>query len=588
MKRLLALLFTLVLLLCVLVMPASAESAASTVDLYCTVNTDGDCLVTMQVSLRLENSYQSLSFPLPPTAKSITLNGSNVSSTRTDSAVLVDISRITKDYLGEAILRFEYTLPEAVRVNKESVLEKLKNGEELTDRLILEIPMLCGFELPVESLKFTVTMPNGAMTNQPTFTSTYRQASVESDLNILITDNQIIGSSKTGMNDRDGMTMTMVVPESMFPTVSTYVRNGNPELVPIAVFAVLALLYWLLRLRTLPIHRVDATTSPEGVTAGELGCRLTLCGGDLTMMVFTWAQLGYLIISMDENGKVLLHKRMDMGNERGPFENKIFRLLFGSRRVVDATGDTYAKLCLKTARQVPQQKNMYKGSSGNIKIFRALACVCQIFAGICVAMNLSETLWLATIMAVILGVVGAVTGWLIQDMAYRTHLRGKVPVLLGLVSILLWTVLGLLSGQVWIPLGVSLGQWVYGYFAAYGGRRSDLGRHDAGQVLGLRQHLKHVPKASVNRLLMNDPDYFFNYAPYAIALGVMGPFGRAFGGRKLDQCPYLVTNITGRRTAEEWGHLLQDTADIMDTKSRRMQIERWIPLQVSFKIPKKK
>lgn len=588
MKRLLALLFTLVLLLCVLVMPASAESAASTVDLYCTVNTDGDCLVTMQVSLRLENSYQSLSFPLPPTAKSITLNGSNVSSTRTDSAVLVDISRITKDYLGEAILRFEYTLPEAVRVNKESVLEKLKNGEELTDRLILEIPMLCGFELPVESLKFTVTMPNGAMTNQPTFTSTYRQASVESDLNILITDNQIIGSSKTGMNDRDGMTMTMVVPESMFPTVSTYVRNGNPELVPIAVFAVLALLYWLLRLRTLPIHRVDATTSPEGVTAGELGCRLTLCGGDLTMMVFTWAQLGYLIISMDENGKVLLHKRMDMGNERGPFENKIFRLLFGSRRVVDATGDTYAKLCLKTARQVPQQKNMYKGSSGNIKIFRALACVCQIFAGICVAMNLSETLWLATIMAVILGVVGAVTGWLIQDMAYRTHLRGKFPVLLGLVSILLWTVLGLLSGQVWIPLGVSLGQWVYGYFAAYGGRRSDLGRHDAGQVLGLRQHLKHVPKASVNRLLMNDPDYFFNYAPYAIALGVMGPFGRAFGGRKLDQCPYLVTNITGRRTAEEWGHLLQDTADIMDTKSRRMQIERWIPLQVSFKIPKKK
>lgn len=588
MKRLLALLFTLVLLLCVLVMPASAESAASTVDLYCTVNTDGDCLVTMQVSLRLENSYQSLSFPLPATAKSITLNGSNVSSTRTDSAVLVDISRITKDYLGDAILRFEYTLPEAVRVNKESVLEKLKNGEELTDRLILEIPMLCGFELPVESLKFTVTMPNGAMTNQPTFTSTYRQASVESDLNILITDNQIIGSSKTGMNDRDGMTMTMVVPESMFPTVSTYVRNGNPELVPIAVFAVLALLYWLLRLRTLPIHRVDATTSPEGVTAGELGCRLTLCGGDLTMMVFTWAQLGYLIISMDENGKVLLHKRMDMGNERGPFENKIFRLLFGSRRVVDATGDTYAKLCLKTARQVPQQKNMYKGSSGNIKIFRALACVCQIFAGICVAMNLSETLWLATIMAVILGVVGAVTGWLIQDMAYRTHLRGKVPVLLGLVSILLWTVLGLLSGQFWIPLGVSLGQWVYGYFAAYGGRRSDLGRHDAGQVLGLRQHLKHVPKASVNRLLMNDPDYFFNYAPYAIALGVMGPFGRAFGGRKLDQCPYLVTNITGRRTAEEWGHLLQDTADIMDAKSRRMQIERWIPLQVSFKLPKKK
>ena len=587
MKRLVTLL-VLILLLGVVVMPASAESAASVVDLYCTVNTDGDCLVTMQVSLRLENSYSEMSFPLPPTAKSITLNGSNVSSSRTDSAVLVDISRITRDYLGEAILRFEYTIPEAVRVDKEAVLEKLQNGEELTDRLLLEIPLLCGFELPVESLRFTITMPNGAMTYQPTFSSIYRQGSVESDLNILITDNQIIGSTKTGMNDRDGMTMTMIVPEEMFPTVSTYVRNGNPELVPIAVFAVLALLYWLLRLGTWPIRRVEATTSPEGVTAGELGCRLTHCGGDLTMMVFTWAQLGYLIISMDDSGKVLLHKRMDMGNERGPFENKIFRLLFGNRRVVDATGDTYAKLCLKTARLMPQERSLYKGNSGNIKIFRALACVSQIFAGVCVAMNLSDTLWLATIMAVILGVIGAITGWLIQGIAYRTHLRGKVPVLLGLASVALWTVLGLLSGQVWIPLGVSLGQWAYGYLAAYGGRLSDLGRHDAGQVLGLRQHLKHVPKSSVNRLLMNDPDYFFNYAPYAIALGVMGPFGRAFGGRKMDQCPYLVTNITGRRTAEEWGHLLQDTADIMDAKSRRMQIERWVPLQVNFQIRKPK
>lgn len=588
MKRLFTLAVMTILLLGILVMPASAESAASLVDLYCTVNTDGDCLVTMQVSLRLENSYDSLSFPLPPTAKSITLNGSNVSSSRTDSAVMVDISRITRDYLGEAILRFEYTIPEAVRVDKESVLEKLKNGEELTDRLLLEIPLLCGFELPVENLKFTITMPNGAMTYQPSFSSTYRQGSVESDLNVLITDNQIIGSSKTGMNDRDGMTMTMIVPEQMFPTVSTYVRNGNPELTYIVVFAVLALLYWLLTLRTLPIHRVDATTSPEGVTAGELGCRLTHCGGDLTMMVFTWAQLGYLIISMDESGKVLLHKRMDMGNERGPFENKIFRLLFGNRRVVDATGDAYAKLCLKTAKLVPQERSLYKGNSGNIRIFRALACVCQIFAGICVAMNLSDTLWLATIMAVILGVVGAITGWLIQDIAYRTHLRGKVPVLLGMVCIALWAVLGVLSGQVWIPLGVSLGQWAYGYLAAYGGRHSDLGRHDAGQVLGLRKHLKRIPKASINRLMMNDPDYFFNYAPYAIALGVMGSFGRAFGGRKLDQCPYLVTNVSGRRTAEEWGHLLQDTADIMDAKSRRMQIERWIPLQVNVKFGKKK
>ena len=202
-------------------------------------------------------------------------------------------------------------------------------------------------------------------------------------------------------------------------------------------------------------------------------------------------------------------------------------------------------------------------------------------------MNLSSRLWLAAIMAVILGVFGAITGWLIQDIAYRTHLRGKVPVLLGLICIVIWTILGLLSGQVWIPMGVSLGNWAFGYFAAYGGRRSDLGRHHAGQVLGLRKHLKRLPKGSINRLMVNDPEYFFNYAPYALALGVMGPFARAFGGRKFDQCPYLVTRVTGKRTAEEWGHILQDTADIMDAKSRRMQVEKWVPLDIRINIGKK-
>ncbi len=588
MRRLFALALVCLAMAGVLVLPASAESAASQVDLYCTVNAEGDCLVTMQVGLRLEANHTDLAFPLPLKAKNITLNGSNVSATKSDSATLVDISRITEGYMGDANMRFEYTIPEAVKI---AVLnpEEVEKGQKVEKGLMLTIPMLCGFELPVEKLNFTITMPVGKMTERPSFTSIYRQGSIESDLTILpITGSQIIGSTEKVMNDREGITMTMIVPEEMFPTVSTYVREGNPELVPILVFAAAAMLYWLLTLRTWPLVRQEATTSPEGVTAGELGCRLTIAGADLTMMVFTWAQLGYLLISLDGNGRVLLHKRMDMGNERGPFENKVYKQLFGTRRVVEATGMGYAKLCRKVLKQVPNEKNVYKGSSGNIKIFRGLACVCQIFCGVCVAMNLSPRLWVAIILAVILAVFGAVSGWLIQAIAYRTHLRGKIPVLIGLICVVIWLILGLLCGQPWIPLGVTLGQWIFGYFAAYGGRRSDLGRHDGGQVLGLRHYLKHLPKGQLNRLLMNDPDYFFNMAPYALAMGIINPYARAFGQRPMEQCPYLFANFAGKRTAEEWGHLMADTADMMDAKSRQMELEKWFPVRLNIQIQKSK
>ena len=589
MKRF-AVLFTLCVLLAgVFCLPASAESAATQVDLQCTVTSEGDCLVTATVNLRLEAALDKLTYPVPLDAKNITVNGSNAATSRSASALQVDLSRISKGYVGDASVRIGYTLPEAVKITTINQTAVDAGKESPKRELVLTVPLLSGFEYPVEAMNFTITMPNNCVGLDPAFTSIYRQESIESDLSILpITGSQIIGSTKAVMNDREGVTMTMVVPTKMFPTVSTYVRDGYPELPYILGFFGAALLYWLLTRRTWPLHRSRASTAPEGITAGELGCRLTLTGGDLTMMVFSWAQLGYLLIAVEGN-KVYLHKRMDMGNERSAFENKVFNLLFSRRQMVDATGNQYAVLCRKVAGMVPMERNMYRGNSGNMKIFRILACLAQGACGVCVAMNMSGVLALAVIMAVILCVVGWVSAWLMQDVAYCTHLRGKVPVAIGLVILILWTVLGLLSGQVWIPLGCILGQWVLGFFAAYGGRRSDLGRHDAGQVLGLRTYLKHLPRDSINRLLHNDPDYFFNMAPYALALGVIRPYANTFGRRKLEHCPYLFTrNDSGCQTADAWGELMRDTALKMDAKAKQMQIERWFAVPLSKTKPKTK
>ena len=581
MKRLLQVFILCAVLACVVCLPVSAESAATRVDLQCTVTSEGDCLMTATVNLRLEAALDRLTYPVPLNAKEITVNGSKAAASRTASALQVDLSRISQGYVGEASVRVSYTLPKAVKIQTLNEAAVASGKEKPNRELVLTIPLLSGFEYPVESMNFTITMPNNCVGLDPTFTSIYRQEGIESDLNILpITGSQIIGSTKAVMNDREGVTMSMVVPQKMFPTVSTYVRDGYPELPYILGFFGAALLYWLLTLRTWPIHRSRASTAPEGITAGELGCRLTLNGGDLTMMVFSWAQLGYLLIVLDGE-RILLHKRMDMGNERSAFENKVFNLLFGKRQVVDAAGNQYALLCRKVAGMVPMERNMYRGNSGNMKIFRGLACIAQGLCGVCVAMNMSGVLALAVVMAVILGFVGLISGWLMQDVAYCTHLRGKVPVLIGLILLILWTLLGLLSGQVWIPLCCILGQWALGFFAAYGGRRSDLGRHDAGQILGLRSYLKHLPRENIGRLLQNDPDYFFNMAPYALALGIIRPYASAFGRRKMEQCPYLYTRSGGKRTsADEWGELLRDTALRMDARAKQMQLERWfaVPL----------
>ena len=572
MKRRLFALLVCILMIGVLALPVSAESAASKVESFVNVNPDGDCLVALTVTLHLESSYETLTFPLPREATNITMNGSSVRVTSTASANEVDIAKATGGLIGDFTVRFDYTLPKAVKV----VPFETEEGKQ-SAYLQLQLPLLSGFSLPVDVLSFVITLPTD-IPYMPAFTSIYRQTSMESDLDYNVKGNMITGSSIVQIQDHDSVDMTLVVPNEMFPGISTYIRTGDPELIPMLIVAGVAVLYWLLFCRTLPLIRSRAVAPPQGITAGEIGCHLTLAGGDLTMMVMTWAQLGYILIHLDGN-RVMLHKRMDMGNERSQFEVKVFKLLFGSRRMVDATSVQYAKLSRKVFSMIPGERSLCKPNSGNMRIYRAILCIAQIFCGIIVAMNLTSVPVLQVMLSLILAAVAVVTAWQIHEIAYRTHLRGKTRVYIGLVCVLIWILLGILCGQWIIPTCAALGQWLLGYLAAYGGRRSDLGRHDAGQILGLRSYLKRISKEDIQRLQKADPDYFFNMAPYALALGIIKPFAANFGGRPLEQCPYLVTRVHGKRSGMEWADLLAQTADLMDARYRRMELEKWLPVR---------
>lgn len=539
-------------------------SCATKIDLYCTVNTDGDCLVSMTVNLKLLGNDSGLTFPLPYSAEKITMNGSSVATSRVGSRTLVDVGRVTGGMSGEFTVRFDYTLPKAVGVTTERKLQ-------------LSLPMLSGFDYPVEVFSFIVTLPDN-VTGTPLFTSTYQQVGFEADLNLIVTDNMITGTSIKGLNDHESVQMTLMVPREMFPSVRIYQRTGNPELIPMGIFAGAAILYWLLFLRTLPPARTRATLPPEGISAGELGCRLTMTGGDMTMMVLSWAQMGYLVIQPN-GSKILLRKQMDMGNERSLFEIRVFQALFNNRDVVNCSSAGYAKMCRKTASMIPGEKAMCRPRSGNRKVFRVLLCISQVFCGMCVAMNMTSITILQIMFSLIFGLMGAASAWAIQEFALYFRSRSRVRCWIALGLIVFWFLLGLIAGQPWIPLGASVAQLLLGFPAAYGGMRTELNRSEAGEILALRRYLKAIPRPEAARLLKSDADYFYRMAPYAMALGVGKQFAAAFGRRPLEPCPYLMVRNGENRTAQEWMRLLTQTATLMDSRYRRMQTEKFMVIR---------
>lgn len=546
-------------------MPVSAASAATRLDYTGTVNIDGDCMVTVQMTLHLESAEETLYFPLPGSATGITVNGSSPSTTRAGDNILVNLAKLTSGQPGDFMIQLSYNLPKIV-----TVAEDRKS-------LVMTLPILSGFSYPVSTMNYTITLPSEVKTT-PNFYSTYRQNGLASELNLVINGSMITGSTKNGFNDHESVSMTLNTETDMFPGVSTYVRTGNPELVPMGILAGLALLYWLVFLRTFPSRKEEAMVPPAGMTAGEVPSKLYLLGPDLTTMVLCWAQLGYILIQVDGR-RILLHKRMEMGNERSLFEVRTFQALFGQRRVVDAAGGQYAKLLRRTAAVLPGENAMCRAGERTRNIYRYLLCGVQIFLGICMAMNMTEIKALQILLSLVFGGLGVVTAWQMHKLAFCIGVRKKTGMITAAVSFLLWIVIGLIAGQVWIPLGVCAGQILLGFPAAIGGRRSDLNKHEVAQLRGLRAYLRGLDKEEVQRMMTADPDFFFRMAPYAMALGVLHPYVQAFGKRNLEQCPYLVTRQQGYRKAEDWEKILSDTAYRMDDRAAKMELEKWMAVR---------
>ncbi len=561
---------TAVLLLLCLIPAANALTGASGIQNRSTVSSDGSCQVTLTVNLHLDSPVEHLRFPVPGNARNVLLGGVSASLRRAGQRQEVDLSGIIGSVAGDFQITVSYTLANCVSYADQ-------DGDENTpERLVLTVPLLSGFAYPVSAMDFSVALP-GTVETRPTFSSSYYQQAIESDLEYTMEENVITGRIAKPLRDLESLSMSLEVTEEMFP--QTQVRTWTVDLDDVAMYVCigLAALYWLAFLRCLPALRQRSTLPPEGLSAGELGCALTGQGLDLTMTVLTWAQLGYVLIQVDNAGRVLLHKRMEMGNERDAFELKCFRALFGRRQMVEGTGSHYARLARQMASLAPHTRAYYRPSNGNPRLFRALAAAAGLFGGMSLGSPLGGAGVLGGLTGALFGALGCVAAWYIQGWAFHLFTRDRRPLLYGALGCAGWLLLGALASGLPFAAGLIVWELLAGLAAAYGGRRSGLGRQTMAQILGLRQFLRRVTPQELQRLRRENPDYFFTLLPYAMALGVDRAFARRFGNLRMGACPYLTTGLDGHRTVTEWDLLLRQTVKAMDLRQRWLAFEQASP-----------
>ncbi len=549
----------LAILLCLFLwIPAAAEGSVSQIQVSATVGTNESCYVTVTVTLP---AGQTLSrFPVPNGAYNVSLGGNRVSTHATAQAQYVDVSR------SGLAFTITYSLADVIHTGSAGTPE-------------LQLPLLSGYELP-SSLEFTVILP-GNVTAKPAFSSGYHHANIEKDLSVTYSGTTVEGSSIGELKDHETLTMTLSVDQALFPNAPVTFLGSNADEIAIVICAVLAFLYWLFFMGSIPPRRQPTAAAPEGLTAGQLGSVLTLSPADLSQMAFTWAALGYLRIQSGKNS-VILHKTMDMGNERSAYEQRMFQKLFGKKTSVDTAGLHYAHLC--RIKAAPHLQVFVKARSGNPKIFRALAAACCLFGGISFGITLSQGGALQGFWIFVIAILGLLCGYLMQEPLRELFLRKSHKTVTGLLAAAFWLFLGFSSGQLITAAVVLVLQWLFGFMAFYGGKRTQTGIRSFSEILGLRQYFKTVSKEDLRRIQESDPEYFHNLVPYALALGVGHSFAWRFGKEPIVGCPYITTGKEREYTAWEWVDIMNKLLSSMNRRSQLLPLERLLAL---FSSPKK-
>lgn len=556
MKRFLPLIM-IVLCLLGLCIPAAARSNAQQMSCEADIKKDGSCDVTIRASVVFDATVQDPQFPIPKGATMATLNGSAVNPASGKLTDTISLSGLTGNAPGTYSLVITYRLDRVVQADGSGTMQ-------------LEMPILCGFGYPVDELTVTVKLP-GDVTSEPVFISGYHQENTAGLVKAEVSGSVITVTSRQTLLDHETLTMQLSVEEKMFPGTAAAARVLGIMDILVLVAVLLAAGYYFLTMRPAMPRKILRSVAPDGITAGQIPLWLTGRGTDLSMLVVSWAQLGYLRIQVEEGGRVLLHKRMEMGNERSAYENRVYKSLFGRRLTVDGTGEHYARLVKTMAKKAPGGREVYQPGSGNPFIFQGLCALAAVFSGIGLAGAMAPG---NILLGVLLGALAAVMAVLIQSGARVTVLRRKLPLWIAVGCSLVWLLLGLLAGDLVSVVLMIAVQFAAGIGLTFGGKRTELGQQALVQIMGLRKFMRSVTKPELQRLLKMNPGYFHELAPYALELGVDREFARRFGRLRIPECTYLVQARPVQMTAAQWAALLRDTVNKMDAKANSLPIDR--------------
>ncbi|MDP4108928.1 MAG: DUF2207 domain-containing protein [Bacillota bacterium] len=403
------------------------------------------------------------------------------------------------------------------------------------------------WDCSIKNVAFSVTLPKSFDKSKIWFYSGSYGTAGNAPVKYSVSGNKISGRLMTELAPNESLTMQVSLPEGYYhyPAPFPY----ETVLIVLAILLlILTVVLFLLYGRDEPLVTPVEIKAPEGLTSAEAGYIIDSVTDDkdVVSLIIYWASKGLLSIEQEEKDSFRLKKLGELPNDAKNFERHMFAKLFEGRDEVN-TAELKEKFyetiettkALVTDHYSTKDNRLY--SSGSV----ALSWLIRLLTALLLASSLFIAVYEATyylVAALAVAGIGVAFAFLPASLLGRTVLRwqGTKSVKRG-AAIAAASILFFLTFIICVASMAALGMPAAGFAVAastavttvismFMRKRTKLGSELLGRLLGFKNFLERAEKPRIEKLVLENPSYFYDVLPFAYVLGVSDKWVKKFEG----------------------------------------------------------
>ena len=401
------------------------------------------------------------------------------------------------------------------------------------------------WDCSISNVSFEVTLPKEFDSSKIYFFSGNYASTTKAPVSYTVSGNTITGTLNGTLSPRQALTLQIALPEGYF-NIPTPFPWAAVIMIAAGLLALLSLLLFLRFGRDPVLVKPVEFYPPDAISSAEAGYIIdsSVDDKDVVSLIIYWASKGYLAI--DQTGRLKLIKQKDLPENSNQYEIYMFNKLFsGVREVeIDDLKETFYTTIATTEGMIKdlysaKDKSLYDTKSLALRKLTYFMSAALVFAALFYSMNaeyyigivslIASFIGTALIMAPFAGIFRIIERWNGLKGFNRTS-KLIFSIIAGAVLLLIFVAYFYYMNLLLLGVVTAAAAAFINVVSIFMRKRTESGNDILGKLLGFKNFIEVAEKPRLEKLVEENPSYFYDVIPYAYVLGVSDKWAKKFEG----------------------------------------------------------